>query len=160
MQDIKVNGDFLSKIREEAGITRENVEKDSDYRISVNRLYKIEKEDGTIHPEDIDELAKVYKKPELRNHYCKCCVLGKQLREVEIKDLGHIAIETINALHKMDVIQERLLDIFEDDKITPDEYEDFKKIRNYLDKLATSADNLKLWIDNEKLAKEIPEDFE
>ena len=161
--DISINGEYLLQLRKELRMTRDEVVFKSDELnsyITADKLEKIEKRNQEIHPDDIDILAKVYEKPQLRNYYCKGCVLGNHLRTAEIKDLGHIAIETINALHKIDIIQERLLDIAEDDKITPDEYSDFKKIRDMLDKLAISADNLKLWIDNEKLAHRIPENLE
>lgn len=153
--------DFLLKEREAQKLTRENVVDLTNERMTYARLEKIENDRATLHPEDVDILAEAYMKPELKHHYCKhVCPLGKDFREVANKDLGHIAIETVNSLNRINQIQQRLLDIVEDDTITSDEYEDFVVIKDSLEKIALAADNLKLWMEKAKLSGDLPDNAE
>ena len=43
--------------------------------------------------------------------------------------------------------KDRLLEIVEDGRVTPDEYKDFFEIKKTLEKIALSVDTLQLWVD-------------
>jgi len=134
--------------REECGLTREKASDKIGF-MSPDRIEKIENAKVSVQPEDILALAECYKAPNLCNYYCSQeCPIGQQyVPEVKLKDLSQIAIETLNALNKMNKEKERLLEIVEDGEITPDEYDDFIAIKATLDKIALSVDTLQLWID-------------
>ena len=134
--------------REECGLTREKASEQIGF-ISADRIEKIENAKVNVQPEDILALAECYKAPNLCNHYCSHeCPIGQQhVPEVKFKDLSQIAIETLNALNKMNREKERLLEIVEDGEITPDEYTDFLEIKKTLDKISLSVDTLQLWLD-------------
>ena len=67
----------------------------------------------------------------------------------ESKELNQIAVETLNAVNQMNRIKNRLLEIAEDGRVRTDEYEDFMKIKNILDRIAQSVSNLQLWMDEQ-----------
>lgn len=145
--------------REECDLTREKAA-DLIGFISADRIEKIENNKVNVQPEDVLALADCYKAPSLCNHYCSQeCPIGQQyVPEVKLKDLSQIAIETLNALNKMNREKERLLEIVEDGEITPDEYQDFFAIKKTLDKISLSVDTLQLWIDQTIANGEIDED--
>jgi argonaute-like protein implicated in RNA metabolism and viral defense len=68
---------------------------------------------------------------------------------IESKELGQIALETLNAVNKLSRSRDRLLEIVEDGKVQADEYADFKEIKETLDKIALSVSNLQLWVDEQ-----------
>ena len=70
----------------------------------------------------------------------------------EPKELAQIAVETLNALNRMNQSKDRLLEIVEDGQVRPDEYDDFVEIKGILDKIAGSVSNLQLWV-NEQIAE-------
>lgn len=134
--------------REGCGLTREKASEKIGY-LSADRIEKIENAKVNVQPEDILALAECYKAPNLCNYYCSQeCPIGQQyIPEIKPKDLSQIAIETLNALNRMNREKERLLEIVEDGEITPDEYADFQEIKKTLDKIVLSVSTLQLWID-------------
>ena len=134
--------------REEMGLTREKAS-DLIGFMSADRIEKIENAKVNVQPEDVIALSKCYKAPALCNYYCSNeCPIGKEhVPEIKAKDLTQIAIETLNALNRMNREKERLLEIVEDGEITPDEYPDFISIKKTLDKISLSVDTLQLWVD-------------
>lgn len=134
--------------REALSLTREKAS-DLIGFISPEKIEKIENNKVNIQPEDVMAMAECYKAPNLCNYYCSQeCPIGQQyVPEIQAKELSQIAIETLNSLNKMNREKERLLEIVEDGKITPDEYADFKAIKQTLDKISLSVDTLQLWID-------------
>ena len=135
--------------RKERNYTREIASlKISKLMIPPDRLEKIENRRVTPHPDEILALAEAYDMPELINYYCHHdCEIGREyVDEVIPKDLPRIAIETVNSLNRLNQIQNRLLEIVEDGKITPDELKDFTTIKDTLDKIVSSANSLQLWI--------------
>lgn len=134
--------------REDCGLTREKASELIGF-ISPDKIEKIENSKVNIQPEDVMALANCYKAPSLCNHYCshECPIGQEHVPEVKFKELSQIAIETLNALNKMNRDKERLLEIVEDGQVTPDEYSDFLAIKQTLDKIALSVDTLQLWID-------------
>lgn len=134
--------------RESLSLTREKASELIGF-ISPDRIEKIENSKVTVQPEDVLAMAECYKSPALCNHYCsKECPIGQRyVPELEHKELSTIAIETLNALNRINKEKDRLLEIVEDGQITPDEYEDFLNIKRTLDKISLSVDTLHLWVD-------------
>ncbi len=97
-------------------------------------------------------MAEAYKNPRLCNYYCthECRIGQDYIPEVQIKGLPEIALGILSSLNALDKCKERLIEITEDGQITSDEYTDFKKIQDQLEKISVTVESLKLWIkDNE-----------
>ena len=134
--------------REKLDLTREKASELMEF-ISPAKLEKIENGKVSVQPEDVIAMAQCYKAPELCNYYCSQeCPIGQQyVPEIKVKDLAQIAIETLNSLNRMSKEKDRLLEIVEDGRVTPDEYKDFFEIKKTLEKIALSVDTLQLWVD-------------
>ena len=119
-------------------------------------LEKIETDARNPRPEEVMDMAKAYHRPELCNYYCTHeCAIGKE-NIVPIDGNKNIATITLEILSSMNYLEEqknRLVDITQDEDLTEDEYEDMKKIRDRLKKMAGSIANLQLWVD-QKLGEE------
>ena len=145
---------LCSELRYEKGYSREEACMRMNDDIKPDRLEKIENNKvKTITPEEIVCMAKAYDHPELCNYYClHSCEIGKKFgRESSVKDLTHIAVDTLNSLNRLNAAKIRLLEIVEDDKVTEDEMEDFINIRSMIEKIASTADSLKYWMENENI---------
>lgn len=152
-RSVKENKSLYQQIREELGLTREKAA-ELIPGFSPERIEKIENGRTQIQPEDVMLLAEYYKSPILCNYYCtEECPIGQvhALRQ-EPKELAQIAVETLNALNRMNQSKDRLLEIVEDGQVRPDEYKDFVEIKSVLDKIALSVANLQLWV-NEQIAE-------
>ena len=149
----KANKSVFQLTREDLGLTREKAG-ELIPGFSPERLEKIENGRTQIQPEDVMLLADAYKAPSLLNYYCSNeCPIGQvHALRTESKELGQIAVETLNALNKMAQSKDRLLEIVEDGQVRPDEYTDFVEIKSTLDKIALSVANLQLWV-NEQIAE-------
>ena len=134
--------------REALGLTREKASEVLGY-LSPEKIEKIENAKVNIQPEDVVAMANGYKAPGLCNYYCanECPIGQRSVPEVKMKELSQITIETLSALSKIEKETDRLVEIVEDGKITPDEYEDFLHIKSTLDKISLSVDSLQLWVD-------------
>lgn len=154
----KENKSIYQLTREALGWTRERAA-DEMPGMSPERIEKLENGRATIQPEDVLLMAKYYKAPSLCNYYCshECAIGQESVPEITRKELSQIAVETLNALNKLNREKDRLLEIVEDGEITPDEYEDFVSIKNTLDKISLSVDSLKLWLDEKIVAGKIEE---
>ena len=143
----KENKSVWQQTREELGLTREKAG-DLIPGFSPERLEKIENNRTQIQPEDALLLAEYYKKPSLCNYYCvNVCPIGQRIApRTESKELGQIAVETLNALNRLSRSRDRLLEIVEDGQVNPNEVEDFIQIKETLDKIALSVSNLQLWV--------------
>ena len=148
----KANKSIYQTTREDLGLTREKAGEIIP-GFSPERIEKIENGRIQIQPDDVLLLAEYYKTPYLCNHYCANeCPIGQiHALKTEPKELGQIAVETLNALNKMNRSKDRLLEIVEDGQVRPDEYSDFTEIKEVLDRIALSVANLQLWI-NEQVA--------
>ena len=146
----KENKSIWQVTRENLGLTREKAG-DLIPGFSPERIEKIENGRTQIQPEDVMLLAEYYKTPSLRNYYCvnECPIGQAHALRTESKELGQIAVETLNALNKMSQNRDRLLEIVEDGQVRADEYADFTKIKAILDKIALSVSNLQLWVDEQ-----------
>lgn len=156
----KENKSIYQITRENLGWTRERAGEEIP-GMSPERIEKLENGRSAVQPEDVLLMAKYYKAPALCNYYCarECAIGQESVPEITKKELSQIAIETLNALNKMNRDKERLLEIVEDGEITPDEYGDFVEIKKTLDKISLSVDSLKLWLDERIAIGKIGEDI-
>ena len=136
--------------REKRGLTIEKAGELMD-GITSDRIAKLENGSVHVQPEDVVLMAECYKAPELCNYYCthECAIGEKTVKEIEIKSLSQIAIETLNSLNKMTRLKDRLLEIVEDGRVRPDESDDFLIIKSTLDKIAASVNALQLWVNGQ-----------
>ena len=148
----KANKSVYQTTRESLGLTREKAG-ELIPGFSPERIEKIENGRVQVQPEDVMLMADYYKTPSLCNYYCanECPIGQVHALRTESKELGQIAVETLNALNKMSRSKDRLLEIVEDGQVRPDEYQDFVEIKEILDKIALSVSNLQLWV-NEQIA--------
>ena len=149
----KANKSIYQLTRESLDLTREKAG-ELIPGFSPERIEKIETGRIQVQPEDVMLMAEYYREPSLCNYYCanECPIGQVHALRTESKELGQIAVETLNALNKMSRSKERLLEIVEDGEVQPDEYEDFAEIKQILDKIALSVSNLQLWV-NEQIAE-------
>ena len=156
----KENKSIWQVTREGLDLTREKAG-DLIPGFSPERIEKIENGRTQIQPEDVMLLAEYYKAPVLRNYYCSQeCPIGK-LRQLptESKELVQIAVETLNAVNKLDQRRDRLLEIVEDGQVRPDEYDDFTEIKETLDRIALSVSHLQLWMEEQIAAGRLDPDL-
>ena len=149
----KANKSIYQLTRESLDLTREKAG-ELIPGFSPERIEKIENGRIQVQPEDVMLMAEYYREPSLCNYYCanECPIGQVHALRTESKELGQIAVETLNALNKMSRSKERLLEIVEDGEVQPDEYEDFAEIKQILDKIALSVSNLQLCV-NEQIAE-------
>jgi len=149
----KANKSIYQLTRESLDLTREKAG-ELIPGFSPERIEKIENGRIQVQPEDVMLMAEYYREPALCNYYCanECPIGQVHALRTESKELGQIAVETLNALNKMSRSKDRLLEIVEDGEVQPDEYEDFAEIKQILDKIALSVSNLQLWV-NEQIAE-------
>ena len=146
----KLNKSVYQTAREKLNLTREGAAERMP-GMSPERIEKLENGRITVQPEDVMMMTAAYKAPSLCNYYCthECAIGQKTVQEVKEKALSQIAVESLNALNHLDLQKMRLLEIVEDGQITPDEYDDFVKIKGILDKIPAATDSLQLWIDQQ-----------
>lgn len=158
-KSVKENKSIYQITRENLGLTREKAG-ELIPGFSQERIEKIENDRIQIRPEDVKLLAEYYKAPGLCNYYCSQeCPIGQgRMKRVESRELVQIAVELLNGLNRLNGFRDRLLEIVEDGTIDPDEYEDFSKIKETLDKIQVSVSTLQLWLEEKKAEGEIEED--
>ena len=146
----KQNKSIYQITREELGFTRERAG-DLMQGMSPERLEKIENGRAAVQPEDVMLMAEAYKAPGLCNYYCthECAIGQEKIPEIQEKTLSQIAVESLNGWNRLEKERDRLLEIVEDGQITPDEYEDFLKIKETLEKISAATDSLKLWMEKQ-----------
>ena len=133
--------------REEAGLTRAQASEALEF-ITESRIERIEY--GALpQPEEVVQMALVYKKPELCNYYCSHeCKIGQvYVPEVKMAGLPQIVLEILAALNVLDRDKNRLIEIAADGEIADTELTDFLQIRDKLDEMSLIIDSLKLWVD-------------
>ena len=147
-KSIKENKNIYQLSREEAGMTRSQAS-DALVFMSDSRIEKIESEKCEPHPDEILAMANAYKKPGLCNYYCSNeCPIGRiHVPEIKSKDLAQITLEMLSTINILSKQKDRLVEITVDGEITQDEMDDFLRIKGELDKMTTSIESLKLWID-------------
>lgn len=131
--------------------------------ISPSRFEKIERGLATADAQDIVELARVYKMPDLCNYYCANeCPIGtdpdSNITTTTDVDLAQIVISLLNSVNKLDGLKERLIEISADGKIEMNEYPDLYKIESSLQNISEVSASLSLWIRKRFITGEIDED--
>lgn len=156
----KENKTVFQQLRESFALTREQASELLD-TISADRLEKIENERIQPTPEDILQMANVYKDPTLCNHYCsQQCMIGKKyVSPVEITELPSIILETVASLNAIQPLTNRLIEISRDGKITDDEIEDFARIQKNLDDVSIAIESLNFWVEKTISEKKINYDL-
>ncbi|MDD6679344.1 MAG: helix-turn-helix transcriptional regulator [Firmicutes bacterium] len=159
-RSVKENKTVYQRKREDLGYSREEASARME-TISPERLERLENGRIPIQPRDVVELSRGYRAPELCSYYCRndCAVGGQNGRDIRLKTLPQIAVETFAALNQVDAIKTRLLEIVSDGEVTAQEYADFAEIETVLEKLALSVDSLQLWIRNRKANGYLPEEM-
>lgn len=154
----KENKSIYQITREELGLTREKAG-ELIPGFSQERIEKIENGRIQVRPEDVKLMAEYYRAPGLCNHFCsEECPIGRgKIPRVKNKELVQIAVETLNDLNRLNHSRDRLLEIAEDGAISEDEYEDFREIKELLDRLQVSVSTLQLWLEQKMADGEIGE---
>lgn len=145
------NKSVYLKLREERDLTRAEASELLVY-ISEDRLEKIENKRSNIQPDEVLTMSEKYKAPELCNYYCANeCPLGKKfVPEIKVKAISQIVLEMLASLNSMEEKKNKLVSIFLDGKVSPEEEKDFKDIQEELNKMEMAVDTLNLWVDQMK----------
>lgn len=148
-KSVRENKNEYQLAREAADLTRAEAAELMQF-VSESRIEKIESEKSEPQPDEILAMADAYKKPGLCNYYCstKCPIGQEYVPHVEVKDLSQITLEMLATLNNLYKDKDRLIEITADGVITPDEMDDFTRIKNQLSQIAMTADSLQLWLDN------------
>ncbi len=148
-KSIKENKNVYFEAREQAGLTRAEASEIIG-TISESRLEKLETEKTAILPEDVVDMARAYKKPELCNYYCthECRIGQDSVPEVRSSSLSEIVLAMLSALNSLDKQKDRLIEITADGEISDDELSDFAHIQQQLEQIDLTVESLKLWVAN------------
>ena len=146
-KSVKENKNIYFEAREKAGLTRAEASEIIG-TISESRLEKLETGKTAILPEDVVDMARAYKRPELCNYYCTHeCRIGKDtVPEVKASSLSEIVLGMLAALNSLDSQKNRLIDITADGVISDDELPDFVNIQKQLDQIDLTVESLKVWV--------------
>ncbi|HAB94435.1 MAG TPA: transcriptional regulator [Lachnospiraceae bacterium] len=146
-RSIRANKNIYQLAREEAGLTREKAS-ERMAGISDDRIEKIESEKVLIRPDEVLQMSRCYKKPELCNLYCsrECAIGIEQVPEIKEKDLTTIALEILSVIRFLDKERDLLIDIAADGRISEEEIPSFEVIKTHLESLAGTVDALNLWL--------------
>ncbi len=146
-KSVKENKNIYFEAREKAGLTRAEASEIIG-TITESRLEKLETGKTTILPEDVVDMARAYKRPELCNYYCTHeCRIGKDtVPEVKASSLSEIVLGMLAALNSLDSQKNRLIDITADGVISDDELPDFVNIQKQLDQIDLTVESLKVWV--------------
>lgn len=146
-RSVRENKNIYQTSRENMELTRERASEQMKF-ISADRIEKIESEKSLPHPDEILAMAECYRAPDLCNYFCSHeCPIGQQfVPEVKMKDLSQIILEMLASLNALEKEKARLIEITVDGEISEDEYRDFVKIQDQLDRIAGSVNALQLWV--------------
>jgi hypothetical protein len=150
-KSIKENKNEYQLAREAQNLTREAASELMQY-ISDDRIEKIESEKSLPHPDEIMLMAKAYKAPHLCNYFCshECPIGQENVPELEYKSLAEITLAMLSSLNSMEKYKDRFIEITSNGRVDEDQVEDFKAIREQLDKISLMAQSLKLWVDKQE----------
>lgn len=132
--------------REELQLTRDQASELLE-SITADKIEKIENKRMKPHPDEVLEMAKKYKAPELCNYFCSNqCPIGQlYVPEVTIGELSQIIIRMVASLNDVQDNQKKLISIAADGCIDDSEIEDFLKIQDKLEKISATVQALQLW---------------
>lgn len=146
-KSIKQNKNIYQTSREAQNLTRERAAELLEF-ISDDRIEKIESEKSYPHPDEIMQMAKIYKAPGLCNYYCthECPIGQVHVPQLQLKDLSQITLEILNSLNSIEKDKNKFINIAVDGEITEDEYSDFMSIKDKLDQISIAVRSLTLWV--------------
>ena len=145
----KENKNIYQQSRENMGLSREAAEELLGF-VSADRIEKIESDKSAPHPDEVLEMERVYRNPELSNYYCthECPIGMKYVEKAELKELPQLTVELLSALHAMDAEQNRLIDISVDGRVNDFERKQFDIILEKLAALDRSIRGMRIWIEH------------
>ena len=137
--------------REALGLTREKAGELLG-ALTPERIEKIESGRSAPHPDEVLLMADGYKAPHLCNHYCAngCPIGARYVPEVPERELSQIVLEMLASLNSVQRMQERLIEITADGRITRDETADFARIRRELERISVTVETLQLWTETQE----------
>ncbi len=140
------NGNMYLESRQNAGLTREKAAELSN--LSENIIERIERGDKRAQPDEVVLMAEAYKKPGLCNYYCSHeCEIGKTYTPVvEIADLEKIVLNMVSKINSLEGDKNMLIDIAADGEISDNEMQDFLRIQEQLNNLASTTATLSIWV--------------
>ncbi len=151
----KLNKNIYLRTREDKGMSRLEVENETNGLITSARLEKIENDTiKTVDPGDVLRLSKIYETPELLNYYCtQACPIGREYVPVveSIHDLPQHTLQILSSLNSLNRDKERMIDISSDGVISEEEKNDFELIKVHLDEMNLAIEAFRLWV--EKMTK-------
>jgi len=93
-------------------------------------------------------MADCYCAPELLNHYClnECPIGRERSLSSEVLGIDRITLKLLKGLRleQLEQMQDKLVDIAVDGKITPEELPDVSEIMDYLDEISKTVSELKI----------------
>lgn len=150
------NKNMYQQCREAMGYTREEAAEKLVF-ISSDRIEKIESGRSEPHPDEVLEMSRCYKKPELCFDYCSGeCPIGKAIYpELDEKSLAQITLEMLDALEYLHDERKTLVAISLDGRVRPDEIKDFKGIHKKLTQMYETLGAYRMWLEGEILNGQI-----
>lgn len=115
--------------------------------IDRTKLARIELGNVTPYPDEVVSMANAYNAPEICNAYCaEECPIGKRtVKKVVMDDFDRLSLKMLGSLKNVDEVMGNLIAISEDGIVDAKEVDSFNEILDALDKIATSAQALKIW---------------
>ena len=147
-RSVKENKTIYQLSRERAGLTREAAAERMEF-VTASRIEKIESERSAPHPEEILAMAAAYADPMLRNAFCtQACPIGeKYVPRAQAKSISQITLDMVVTLNDLMRDRDRLMEITADGTVSSEEQEDFRAIRENLDRMSSVIESLRLWVD-------------
>ena len=115
--------------------------------IDRTKLARIELGNVTPYPDEVVSMSKAYNTPEICNAYCadECPIGKKTIKKVVMDDFDRLSLKMLGSLKNVDEVMGNLIAISEDGIVDEGEIDSFNDILDALDKIATSAQALKIW---------------
>ncbi len=116
----------------------------SDYELGVTKMVPVA---------NVIKMADLYNAPELLNDYCvnQCPIGCRNTPKLDVADLDRLTVKVLAALNKGAIIKDVLLQITEDGIIEECEKEDLFRVIAYLEGLAKTGAELRLWAEKNNI---------
>lgn len=147
-KSVKENKNVYQLSREAKGLSREAAGEEMVF-VSADRIERIESGRSAPHPDEVLEMERCYRNPELSNYYCthECPIGMKYEPEARLRELPHTAMELLAALGALEEEKGRLIAIAADGAVDEGERAAFGEIREKLTRLETAIRALRIWIE-------------
>lgn len=145
----KENKNIYQQSREAAALSREAAGERMVF-VSSDRIERIESGRSAPHPDEVLEMERCYRNPELSNYFCthECPIGMKYEPEAKLRELPHTALELLAALGAVETEKDRLIAIAADAKVSEDERAAFGEICEKLTRLETAIRAMRIWIEH------------